>query len=59
MEKSTASKILVVGCGLTGSVTASLIKQEAAADISIWDKDDHIGKITLKCFRQSSESFFT
>ncbi|KFM65336.1 Renalase, partial [Stegodyphus mimosarum] len=43
MEKSIISKILIVGCGLTGSVTASLIKHEAAADISIWEKKNHIG----------------
>lgn len=43
MEKSIISKILIVGGGLTGSVTASLIRHEAAADISIWEKEDHIG----------------
>lgn len=37
------SKILIVGCGLTGSVTASLIKHEASSDIAIWEKEDHIG----------------
>lgn len=48
MEKSIVSKILIVGCGLTGSVTTSLIKHEAAADVSIWEKEDHIGKNTLR-----------
>lgn len=48
MEKSIVSKILIVGCGLTGSVTSSLIKHEAAADVSIWEKEDHIGKNALR-----------
>ena len=48
MEKCIVSKILIVGCGLTGSVTASLIKHEAAADVSIWEKEDHIGKNIFK-----------
>ncbi|XP_054715905.1 renalase-like [Uloborus diversus] len=43
LEKSILSKILIVGSGLTGSVTASLVKHEASADITIWEKEEYIG----------------
>ncbi|XP_042908391.1 renalase isoform X2 [Parasteatoda tepidariorum] len=43
MDKKIFSKILIVGCGLTGSVTANLIQHEASADIEIWEKENYIG----------------
>lgn len=44
MEKSIVSKILIVGGGLTGSVTASLIRHEASSNIEIWERENRIGK---------------
>ncbi|KAF8769829.1 Renalase like protein [Argiope bruennichi] len=42
-EKNIATKILIVGGGLTGSVAASLIKNEAVVNIEIWERMDQIG----------------
>lgn len=55
MEKSIISKILIIGGGLTGSVTASLIRHEAAADISVWEKEDHIGNYLIKRCKMHSD----
>ncbi|GFU26979.1 renalase [Nephila pilipes] len=42
-EKLLISKILIIGGGLTGSITASLIKHEAFVDIEVWERMDQIG----------------
>lgn len=44
MEKSIVSKILIVGCGLTGSVTANLIRHEASSNTEIWERGNNVGK---------------
>ncbi|GFQ79380.1 renalase [Trichonephila clavata] len=52
-EKTLISKILIVGGGMTGSVTASLIKHEAFVNIEIWEKMNQIGG-RYQTYRSSS-----
>ncbi|GBM70090.1 Renalase [Araneus ventricosus] len=52
-EKNIATNILIVGGGLTGSVAASLIKNEAVVNIEIWERMDRIGG-RYQTYRSSS-----
>ncbi|CAL1295384.1 unnamed protein product [Larinioides sclopetarius] len=52
-EKNIATNILIVGGGITGSVAASLIKNEAVVNIEIWERMDQIGG-RYQTYRSSS-----